>query len=127
MNTNSKKAPPAFARVLGRPPLIRAEKYRCFDHPSLLSEAFGPPELRIRKRSTLVFWNFTREDGAGGFTLFARVPSKCNPREVEIRLAARDGVRSFRDWTIDKLSLAESREETPLFISSGAYAITRLG
>ncbi|HKV04522.1 MAG TPA: hypothetical protein VJO53_05365 [Candidatus Acidoferrales bacterium] len=116
----------SFARILGRSPVIRAEKYRCLDHPSLLSETFGPPELLARKRSVLVFWNFTREDGAGGFTLFARLRPKSKPREIEVRLAANSGVKSFVEWAIDRLSAHDGGEEAPLFIGSGAFAITRI-
>ena len=116
----------SFSRILGRAPVVRPEKYRCFDHPNLLSETFGPPELLARKRSTVVFWNFERQDGTKGFTLFARVRRKSEPNQIEICVAARSGVRSFFEWTIDRLSGVESGEESPLFVNSGAFAIARL-
>jgi len=110
-----------FFRVLGRAPLMAVAKYRCLDSPSLLAEAFGPPELRQGKTSSVLFWNFSRQDGASGFTLFATIPSHSRRAQVEIRLAAKGGVRSFIAWTIDRLSAIESGEETPLFIGAGRF------
>jgi hypothetical protein len=74
-----------------------------------------------------LFWNFLRDDGAKHFTLFARIRPKSKPGEVEVSLVANVGVRSFRDWTIDRLSAIEGGEETPLFVGSGTFAIARLG
>jgi len=107
----------AVTRVLGRPPVIRSVRLTTNDSTNLLTEAFGPPELKSLKRSTLVFWNFERQDGTRGFTLFARVKPKSNPRNIQVRLVATAGVRSFVDWTIDKLSGVESGEETPIFVN----------
>jgi hypothetical protein len=87
----------------------------------LLAEAFGPPELRQRKTSSVIYWNFSREDGATGFTLFAKIPSRSRRIEVEIRLSANAGVRSFIAWTIDRLSAIEGGEELPLFLGAGRF------
>jgi hypothetical protein len=115
------KNPNSFARILGRAPLIAEPKYRCLDSPRLLAEAFGPPELRQRKKSSVIYWNFSREDGVSGFTLFAKIPSRSRRAEVEIRLAAKAGARSFIAWTIDRLSAIEGGEEAPLFIGAGRF------
>jgi hypothetical protein len=112
---------PAFARVLGKSPLIAAAKYRCLDSRDLLSEAFGPPELCQREKSSVIYWNFSREDGASGFTLFAKLPSRSKRNQVEIRLSAKVGVRSFIAWTIDRLSAIEGGEELPLFLGAGRF------
>ncbi len=116
----------SFARVLGKRPRIRAASYTAIDHPNLLAETFGPPEMTNQKSSTLIFWNFVRNDGAKRFTLFARVRPKSRPSEVEVHLVADAGVRSFREWTSDKLSVVEGGEEVPLFVGAGAFAIARL-
>lgn len=122
MNTQvAKPRLPTFARVLGKSPLIAEPKYRCLDSPILLAEAFGPPELRQRKTSSVIYWNFSREDGATGFTLFAKIPSRSRRIEVEIRLSANAGVRSFIAWTIDRLSAIEGGEELPLFLGAGRF------
>ena len=118
---NGQKEGLQFARVLGKSPLI-AEQYRCLDSPILLSEAFGPPELRQHKKSSVLYWNFCRQDGASGFTLFAEIPSRSKPAEVEIRLSAKAGVRSFISWTIDRLSATENGETLPLFVGAGRFA-----
>jgi hypothetical protein len=115
------RKPPEFARVLGKSPLMAVAKYRCLDSPNLLSEAFGPPELRQRKKSSMLYWNFSREDGASGFTLSAKIPSRSKRAQVEIRLAAKAGVRSFMAWTIDRLSAIEGGEETPAFVGAGRF------
>jgi hypothetical protein len=93
------------------------------DNLDLLGEAFGPPERRAHKDSAIVYWNFLRDDGISGFTLFVEVSSGRKPRELVISLAAKAGVRSFYDWTIDKLSAMEGGEETPLFIEAGKFVV----
>jgi hypothetical protein len=114
------RKPPEFARVLGKSPRMTATKYRCLDSRHLLSEVFGPPELRQRKTSTL-YWNFSREDGIGGFTLYAKIPLRSQRAQLEISLTAKAGVRSFIAWTIDKLSAIEGGEELPLFLGAGRF------
>jgi hypothetical protein len=115
------RKPPEFARVLGKSPLMAVAKYSCLDSQHLLSEAFGPPELRQREKSSVIYWNFSREDGASGFTLLATIPSRSRRTQIEIRLAANAGVRSFISWTIDRLSAIEGGEELPLFLGAGQF------
>lgn len=122
-DTQERTNPLRFARVLGKRPVLGAAKYEITDNLDLLGETFGPPERRAHKNSAIVYWNFSRDDGTSGFTLFAEVSSGRKPRELEISLAAKAGVRSFYDWTIDKLSAMEGGEETPLFIGAGKFVV----
>ena len=124
---------PQFARVLGRSPLTRAPRYRTSDQFGLFAESFGPPELAKRKNGTILFWNFTRNDGREGFTLFSCVPSSwrignmgraVNRLEVEVLLAAKKGARTFWSWTAWKLAGVETGEEAPLFLGGSNFAVT---
>jgi hypothetical protein len=112
--------PRKFARVLGKRPLMSASRYGVFSGPELLSESFGPPEMKSLKKQALLYWNFVRDDSAQ-FTLFAVVPP--NPKrksgDIEVRLAAQRGVTSFCTWTLDRLGAKGCGDETPLFVGAG--------
>src|SRR5580658_2944310 len=85
----------AFARVLGRRPKLRTAKSSTVDQFGLFVETFGPPERTRRRNRNLLFWNFYRQDGAEGYSLFARVSrqTKLHPRsEVQVQLSAGAGV-----------------------------------
>src|SRR5580658_9983911 len=91
----------AFARVLGKRPRLRAAKSSTVDQLGLFVETFGPPERAQRRNRNLLFWNFYRQDGAEGFSLFAKVSRqvKLHPRsELEVQLSAGAGVTAFRNW-----------------------------
>jgi hypothetical protein len=113
-----------FARALGQQPFLRDFRLKTMASLDLLSESFGPPE-RVRRRN-LLFWNFVRDDGAMGFSLFSRVSKLPKRGEVEAVLCARVGAKAFGDWTIDRLCGLESGEETPFFVGAGRYAVVRL-
>jgi hypothetical protein len=105
---------------------MRAAKSSTVDQFRLFVETFGPPE-RVRRRSrNLLFWNFYRQDGAEGFSLFAMVSrqTKLHPRsEVAVQLSAGAGVTSFRNWTALRLAGVESGEDNPLFIGGRAFVM----
>lgn len=113
--------PPNFARILGRAPQTRSVRAQ-FVEPAML-EAFGPGERINRPKSSLVCWNFVREDDKQGFTLFARIRPKA--KRVTINLVAEFSSASFYTWVLDRLGAVENGDAAPLFLGSGAFAITR--
>jgi hypothetical protein len=116
----------AFARVLGKRPRLRTTKSSTVDQFGLFVETFGPPERARRRSRNLLFWNFYRQDGTKGFSLFATVSrqAKLHPRsEVEVQLSAGAGVTSFRNWTALRLAGVESGEDNPLFIGGRAFVM----
>ena len=113
-----------FARALGRRPFLKDFRLKTKASLNLLSESFGPPE-RIQRKN-LLFWNFVRDDGAVGFSLFSRVSKLSEGGELEVVLSAHSGAKTFGDWTIDRLAGLESGEETPFFVGAGRYAVVRL-
>lgn len=125
--TQSQKAIPTerFARILGQRPAIRSRtNCKLFEFPELLSQAFGPPEIAVRKRSSVVFWNFSREDRPGVFTVFARVMKRnCTPGEVPIRFAAHQHAGAFQNWAMDRLGAVGNGDEAPQFLDVCSRAI----
>jgi hypothetical protein len=119
-----------FARILGKHPCRGAVRYSTKDQFALFVETFGPPEISSRRR--IVFWNFTRCDG-GKFSLVSRIPAVRKPNasigrvEVEVRLVAKAGIRSFWEWTAERLSGVESAEENPPFLGAANFVVQRLG
>jgi hypothetical protein len=124
------KRPHNFARILGKSPLSGVARYSTKDQLGLFVETFGPPEISKRRRT--IFWNFTRIDG-GRFSLVSRLPSIRKPDasigrvEVEVRLVAESGIRSFWEWTSERLSGIESSEENPPFLGAANFVMQRLG
>jgi hypothetical protein len=113
-----------FARVLGKRPRLRTSKSSTVDQFGLFVDTFGPPERAKHRNRNLLFWNFYREDGAKGFSLFAEVPrqTKLHPRsEVQVQLSAGAGATSFRNWTALRLAGVESGEDNPLFIGARVF------
>jgi hypothetical protein len=119
-----------FARILGKSPCQGAARYSTKDQFGLFVESFGPPE--IAKQSRTIFWNFTRNDG-GRFSLVSRLPAIRKPNasigrvEVEVRLVAKAGIRSFWEWTADRLSGVESSEDNVPFLGGANFVVQRLG
>jgi hypothetical protein len=117
-----------FARVIGMSPLHGAARYSTLDQLGLFTETFGPPEIA---KKGIIFWNFTRSDG-GRFSLVSRLPrvrrtdASIGRLKVEVRLVAGPGVRSFWEWTAERLSGIESLEEYPPFLGSANFVIARL-
>jgi hypothetical protein len=126
---NDKNRQHAFARILGKSPMSGAARYKTADQLSLFVETFGPPE--IAKHGRTIFWNFTRSDG-GRFSLISRLPRLRKPNasigrvEVDVRLVAKAGIRSFWEWTAERLSGIESLEDNPPFFGAGNFVIQRL-
>jgi hypothetical protein len=120
----------AFARRLGMSPLSGLARYKTIDQLGLFVETFGPPEISKRRRK--IFWNFTRADG-GRFSLVSRLPNIRKPNasigrvEVEVRLVAESGIRSFWEWTAERLSGIESSEDNPPFLGAANFVMQRLG
>ena len=114
-----------FARALGQRPFLKDFRLKTKASLDLLSESFGPPE-RIQRRN-LLFWNFVRDDGAIGFSVFSQVSKLSKSREIEVVLSARSGAKAFGHWTIDRLCGVESGEETPFFVGAGRFVVSRLG
>jgi hypothetical protein len=121
-----------FARVLGKPPRLGAAKYRTVDQLGLFTETFGPPEVEKRKNRTLLFWNFTRADGADRFSLVSRISGALKPKasigrqEVEVQIVAKAGIRSFRWWTANRLAAIESGDESPVFLGGAEFVVAPL-
>lgn len=120
-----------FVRVLGDPPRSDAVRMMTVESLDLFTEAFWPPERRPQKRTRLLVWNFVRLDrnDLGFFSLTSRIPNSTkltDNLEIEVRLTAERGVKSFIGWTIDRLSGVASGEELPAYVGRGAYAIARL-
>jgi hypothetical protein len=119
----------AFARVLGKSSMSGAARCRTADQLSLFVETFGPPE--IAKQGRTIFWNFTRSDG-GRFSLISWLPRFRKPNtsigrlEVDVRLVAKAGIRSFWEWTAERLSGVESLEDNPPFLGAGNFVIQSL-
>lgn len=127
---NAKEIPKdRFARVLGHMPVVQVAKYRTTDQLGLFTDTFGPPEIRQRKSGTMLFWNFIRDDGARNFSLVSQVPEIRNATanigrlEVEVRLVAKRGIRSFWFWTADRLAAIESGEELPTVLNGARFAV----
>jgi hypothetical protein len=118
-----------FARVLGKSPCRGPASYSTSDQIGLFVETFGPPEISGRGKA---FWNFTRCDG-GRFSLISQLPivRKSNASfgrsKVEVRLVAKAGIRSFWEWTAERLSGIESLEENPPFLGAANFVVQRLG
>jgi hypothetical protein len=118
-----------FVRVLGSSPARGAARYSTRDQLGLFTETFGPPEIAKRRR--IIFWNFVRNDG-GRFSLVSTIPDirKPNPSigrvEIEVRLIAAAGIRSFWEWTAERLSGIESLEENPPFLGAANFVMHRL-
>lgn len=120
------KQSPGFGRSLGRSPLLRSVRAQLVE-PAML-EAFGPGERMVHAKSpTLVYWNFIREDGRNGFTIFARICPKAKPGKLTVNLAAERGARSFYEWVLDRVGAVENGDAEPKFVGSGAFAIQRVG
>jgi hypothetical protein len=119
-----------FARVLGKSPCRGPASYSTSDQIGLFVETFGPPE--ISGRSGKAFWNFTRDDG-GRFSLISRLPIGKKPNasfgraKVQVQLIAKVGIRSFWQWTAERLSGVESLEKNPPFLGSANFVVQRLG
>lgn len=119
-----------FARVLGQRPLIRGAIYARVDQLGLFVDTFGPPEVRLGKTGGTFFWNFSRYDGALGFSLVSRVTSdhkataSLGRLKVEVRLVAKTGLRFFCEWTNYRLDAVKSGEETPVVIGRVHFAVT---
>jgi hypothetical protein len=84
-----------------------------------------PPDWKLRKNSTLLFWNFFRADGRRGFSMFAKLP-KGAPKGVEVRLATRGNELSFYNWTALRLKAVENAIEPPAFLGSGRSFISNI-
>ena len=124
--TSQKPLKHEFARILGKAPFNGSVK--CEHHASAdaLLGAFGPPELKRSKKSTLVFWNFIRDDNARHFSLVVRVEDNTNPSSIPVRVVAKSGELTFRLWTLDRLGAIENGE-LPMFVGdAGAFAIAHL-
>jgi hypothetical protein len=116
-----------FARTLGKSPCRGLARYSTSDRLGLFVETFGPPEISGRRGKA--FWNFTRDDG-GRFSLISRLPKTSKPSgaaKVEVSLVAKAGIRSFWEWTAERLSGIESLEENPPFLGEANFVIQRLG
>ena len=114
-----------FARTLGKSPCRGLARYSTSDRLGLFVETFGPPE--ISRRHGKAFWNFTRDDG-GRFSLVSRLPKSStpsSPAKIEVRLLAKAGIRSFWDWTAERLSGVESLEDTPPFLGAANFVIQK--
>jgi hypothetical protein len=118
-----------FARIIGKSPCSGAARYSTLDQLGLFTESFGPPEMT--KRGEIIYWNFTRSDG-GKFSLVSRLPRIPKPTaslgryEVEVHLIAKAGIRSFWEWTAERLSGTESLEDPP-FLGAANFVVQRLG
>jgi hypothetical protein len=120
-----------FVRVLGDPPRSGAVRMMTVESFDLFTETFGPPERRSHKRAMLLVWNFVRLDrnDLGVFSLSSQIPNSTKITgnlEIEVRLTAERGVKSFIGWTIDRLAGVESGEELPSYVGNGKHTITRL-
>jgi len=117
-----------FARVLGQRPSVREVKCRLLEGTKLFLETFGPGELAKRPKSTIVYWNFVRDDDKKRFTIFLKVRPSTKPDKATVKLVAGRGIRSFQEWVFDRLSAVESGEESPAFLAPhAAFAVTRVG
>ena len=118
-----------FARIIGKSRCRGEAQYSTSDQLGLFTESFGPPEMT--KRGKIIYWNFTRSDG-GKFSLVSRLPRVPKPtaslgrHEVEVRLVAKAGIRSFWEWTAERLSGVESLEENPPFLGPANFVVRRL-
>ena len=112
-----------FARLLGQRPFLNDARLKTTASLDLLTEAFGPAE-RLRD-GNLLFWNFVRDDGAKGFSLFSHVPKLPRRGEIEVFLGARVGAK-FGEWAIDRLCALKSAEAVPFFIGAGEFVVSRL-
>jgi len=118
---------PRFARVLGISPGIQhACCMKTTNSLDFLVEVFGPPECRQTKGSRLLYWTFVRDDGMFGFSLFSRLLKGAKPPEVEVRLTATAGVRSFRDWVLGRMGATANGENDAIFLGGGKFIVSRI-
>jgi len=124
---NSQK-PHSYARILGERPITGPVKAEHRVDAQALARAFGPPEIESKKRSTLFFWNFTRNEGTGVFTLYARVDNENPGNARRVKLAAKKSSLDFHVWVNDRIGAIDNGDAAPLFASTdpGAFAITRV-
>lgn len=115
-----------FARVLGMAPRLGNVRCSTTDDLDLFAESFGPPEVKTQRGGSVLFWNFVRQDGTAGFSLYSRVSGQ-RPKEVTVHLVA-PNPKSFREWTALRLHEISNAEAWPLFLGVNArkFCVARL-
>ena len=115
-----------FARVLGQRPVTNKVKGATRYEPQLFEATFGPPEYRESKSGSILFWNFLRNDGQKGFSMFAEIPKGRTPKDVQVQIATRGNVITFINWTAIRLNTVENAIKPPAFLGSGLCVISQL-
>ncbi|HVB87404.1 MAG TPA: hypothetical protein VNK23_12155 [Candidatus Dormibacteraeota bacterium] len=118
-------APNNYVRMLGEQPVAGPVGAEHHVNARTLVSAFGPPEVKNQKHSTLIFWNFARDKGASVFTLAARIRHSDN-RRSPVRATYKRGSLDFHVWVNDRIGAVENGDAAPLFRGSGAFSIMRV-
>jgi len=108
-----------IVRVLGQQPVTNKVKGATRYEPQLFEATFGPPEYRESKSGSILSWNFLRNDGQKGFSMFAEIPKGRTPKDVQAQIATRGNVITFINWTAIRLNTVENAIEPPAFLGSG--------
>ncbi len=115
-----------FSRVLGKRPATTGVKVKMLYEPQLFAESFGPPEQEKHGDSSLLFWNFRRADGKGGFSMFAKVSTLRASEAVQVHIARRGRLLSFAKFIVFRLLDVENAIESPSFLGSGRFIISKI-
>ena len=96
------------------------------ERADVFAEAFGPPEVLTWKGMKLLYWNFSREDGALGFSLLYPLAIGQEPkREITVQAAVRRtrNTETFMPWLLDRLSTAANGQGAPKFLNASRFVV----
>jgi len=113
------KQPSSFARVLGVTipdgPVFAVAGFSV----TLVSEVFGPPEIRDGKAC----WNFADANGKITCAITAK-RFKGGARDVEVSFAEPAATKGeFFDWATTKLNLTQNGDLVPAFLTTHRTAL----
>jgi hypothetical protein len=127
-----KAEPQLFARTFGRAICRRSGVALLRSDLQAVVEVFGPPEtLHSTVSTTTLFWNFQRQDGTGGFSVWVDVPSdrlaKNRTSAFDLEVAAKSDRESgsFFEWVMDRLEAVGNGNEPPSFVGDRGFVVVR--
>jgi hypothetical protein len=105
-----------FARVLGEKPTVGHVCAELHGEIDAFIGAYGPPE----KIGGMLYWNFSRSDGALGFTAHTHIHPE---NGLSLRVCAHRDAAEFFGWISDSLSAVSNCERPPAFIGAEGMSI----
>ena len=112
-----------FVRVLGLAPVKAAPMCEHQFDFQTLTEAFGPCETKSFKRFGIAFWNFSKADSDGKFSLVAKIRYGQFDGPLACLVVAPQGESGFNDWLTESYSEVMNGQVPPMFISNGCIAV----